>query len=53
MLEKITKMNVKNSIQEILHDSEIIQKAILNKELGIIDAYHEISSGRVFFGKLN
>jgi len=53
LLEKITKMNVRNSIQEILQNSEIIQKAISNKELGIIEAYYEISSGKVFFGKLN
>lgn len=53
LLERITKMNVRNSIQEILQNSEIIQKAISNKELGIIEAYHEISSGKVFFGNLN
>ncbi len=53
MLEKITKMNVRNSIQDIIQNSEIIQEAISSKNLGIIEAYHEISSGKVYFGKLD
>jgi carbonic anhydrase len=46
-------MNIRNSIQEILQNSEIIQRSISNKHLGIIEAYHEISSGKVIFGNFN
>lgn len=53
MIEKITKMNVRNSIQEILEKSQIIHDAVKNREVGLVEAYHEISSGIVYFGKLN
>jgi MFS superfamily sulfate permease-like transporter len=52
MLENITRMNTKNSIQEIIEGSLTLSTALKNKEIGIIEAYHEISSGKVFFGEI-
>lgn len=52
MIEKVTKMNVRNSIDEIFENSDLIRKSVELQDIGIVEAYHEISSGIVHFGKL-
>lgn len=50
--EKITKQNVLNSIEEIISKSPILKEKIINQEIGIVSAYHDISTGKVHFDDL-
>lgn len=52
MIEKVTKMNVRNSIKEIMEKSHLIRTAVESQDVGLVEAYHEIASGIVYFGKL-
>lgn len=51
-VEKVTKENVINSIEEIIAGSPILKEKIINKEIGIVSAYHDISTGKVHFDEL-
>lgn len=51
-LECIARKNVDNSIEEILNGSENIRNLVMRKEVGIIGAYHDITSGKVDFGEM-
>ena len=50
--EKITKQNVLNSIEEIISGSSILKEKIINNEIGIVSAYHDISTGIVSFDEI-
>lgn len=50
--EKIAKENVINSIEEIIAGSPILKEKIINKEIGIVSAYHDIATGKVHFDEL-
>ncbi len=52
VMEKVTKRNVDNSIQEILDNSTYLKRRIDAGEIGIVAAYHDISIGKVYFGEL-
>lgn len=49
MFDHIVKKNVKNSVEEILLNSEIIAKRIQNQEIKIVSAFYDTSSGIVHF----
>ncbi|MEJ7828219.1 MAG: SulP family inorganic anion transporter [Segetibacter sp.] len=53
IMEKVTKLNAKNSVKEILEQSVYLKSRIDKKEIGIVSAYHDISNGKVYFEELN
>lgn len=53
IMEKVTKQNAKNSVKEILAQSPYLKSRIDAKEVGIVSAYHDISTGKVYFEALN
>ncbi|CAA9239676.1 MAG: Na(+)-dependent bicarbonate transporter BicA [uncultured Adhaeribacter sp.] len=52
MLEKITRQNVQNSIAEILDHSPYLRAKIDQKEMGIVAAYHNLTTSKVDFGQI-
>jgi carbonic anhydrase len=52
MLENITKQNVQNSIDEILANSPYLKAKIDRKEMGLVGAYHNITTSRVEFEEI-
>lgn len=51
-VEEVTKKNVSNSINDILINSPSLRKKVENNEIGIVSAYHDISTGKVIFGEI-
>jgi carbonic anhydrase len=51
-VEQVTKQNVLNSIEDILANSPSLRAKVENKEIGIVSAYHDISTGKVYFGDI-
>lgn len=52
IMERTTKLNARNSVQEILAQSPYLRNRIAKKEIGIVSAYHDISTGIVHFEEL-
>ncbi len=52
IMEKVTKENTYNSVKEILAQSAYLKAQIEAKEVGIVSAYHDISTGQVYFEEL-
>ena len=48
-VEKVTKVNVKRVMKDIVERSPIIKEMLENKEISLIGGYHELSSGEVSF----
>lgn len=48
-IEKVTKVNVKRSIREIVERSPIIKEMSEKGEIKLIGGYHDLSTGRVSF----
>lgn len=48
-IEKVTIINVKRVMKEIVGRSPIIKEMLGKKELKLIGGYHDLMSGRVFF----
>ena len=48
-IDNVTNLNINNSIQEIGRQSTILSRMIKEKEIGIIGAIYDISSGKVNF----
>lgn len=48
-LEKVTIVNVKRGMDEIVERSPIIKEMLDKKEIGLIGAYHELPTGEVNF----
>lgn len=51
-LEVVSKQNAKHSVDEILNQSAYLREQVSQKKLGIISAYHDISTGMVHFDAL-
>ena len=52
IMEKVTKENTYNSVKEILAQSAYLKAQIEAKEVGIVSAYHDINTGKVYFEEL-
>lgn len=52
LMKKITCLNAENSISEILEESSYLSRKVANKEIGILSAYYDTSSGKVHFDQL-
>ena len=52
IMEKVTKENTLNSVKEILEQSAYLKERIEKKEIGIVAAYHNIATGKVYFEEL-
>ncbi|MDZ4757736.1 MAG: carbonic anhydrase, partial [Bacteroidota bacterium] len=52
VMEKVTKLNAQNSVKEILDQSPYLKSRIAKKEIGIVSAYHNIATGKVYFEDL-
>jgi carbonic anhydrase len=52
MLEQVTRRNVENSLAEIIEGSAFLRERIARGEMGLVGAYHDISTGNVDFGEL-
>jgi carbonic anhydrase len=52
VMERVTKENARNSVNEILSESPYLKKRIEENEIGIVSAYHEIATGKVHFDDL-
>lgn len=48
-VEKVTKVNVKRVMKDIVERSPIIKEMLENNEISIIGGYHELSTGKVTF----
>lgn len=48
-VEKVTSINIKNTVNNILERSPILREMIHNSEIGLIGALHNISTGEVEF----
>ena len=48
-IEKVTKVNVKRVMKEIVERSSIIKEMLDKKEIKLIGGYHELSTGEVSF----
>ncbi len=48
-VEKVTIVNVKRVMEEIVEKSPVIKEMLDKKEIGLIGAYHELSTGEVNF----
>jgi carbonic anhydrase len=51
-VEEVCKANTLNSVKEILKMSPYLKKKIESKEIGLVSAYHDITSGIVKFDPL-
>ncbi len=52
ILDTVSKLNVQNSLNEILELSPYIKSLVESKEIGIVAAYHELATGKVHFEEL-
>lgn len=50
LMKEITWLNARNSITEILDQSAYLAEKKSKNEIGIVPAYYDTSSGKVFFG---
>jgi carbonic anhydrase len=48
-VQNVADINVKNSVRSILQRSTILDQMVLNKEIGIVGAMHNIDTGDVHF----
>lgn len=48
-IKKITKLNVQQSVHNVMEQSPILNELIQNGDCGIIGGYHDITTGEVFF----
>ena len=48
-MKRITQQNVHNSIADILAQSPYLKQKIEQDEIGIVAAYHDLQSGKVYF----
>lgn len=48
-LEKVIRANALHSVEEIKRLSPFLKEKIETNEIGIVSAYHELSTGRVYF----
>lgn len=48
-VEKVTRINVKNSVEQILDESKIIRNLVQEGKTGIIPAMYDVGTGRVTF----
>lgn len=51
LMEKITRYNAQNTIEEILERSDELKQRVLDNRIGIVGAYYDTSSGKVDFEK--
>lgn len=52
LMEELTWLNAENSISEIVQNSPYLNESILKKQIGIVAAYYDTSSGKVYFDKI-
>jgi carbonic anhydrase len=52
VLEKVGRLNTENSVADILSQSPYIREKVERKEIGIVSAYHDISTGKVTFEQM-
>ena len=52
LIENISRLNMKNSVKEILSSSKYLYEQISLSKLGIISAYYETKTGEVYFDDL-
>ncbi|MET0265939.1 MAG: SulP family inorganic anion transporter [Duganella sp.] len=50
--DRIARLNVENSLAEIINGSESLRGAIRRGEIGLVGAFHDIASCKVEFGEL-
>lgn len=48
-VEKVSQINVRRTVQEILNRSEILREMVEKGEIGIVGGMHDLESGRVNF----
>ena len=48
-IEKITRLNVQNSIDDIINASTYLRKRLEKGEIGLVAAYHDVHTGKVYF----
>lgn len=48
-IEKITRLNVQNSIDDIINASAYLKKRLEKGEIGLVAAYHDVHTGKVYF----
>lgn len=48
-LDKVTELNIENSLQNIFNQSELLNRMIKDKQVGLIGALYNVSSGVVSF----
>lgn len=51
-MEEVIRKNVENSLKEILAESPLLSEMIRKKEVGIVGAYHDLSTSRVYFDEM-
>ena len=52
LMKKITCLNAEHSIEDILEQSDYIKMRVAKKEIGIVSAYYDTTSGEVNFNTL-
>ncbi|RAW02400.1 carbonic anhydrase [Pseudochryseolinea flava] len=52
LMEKVTCLNAENSIRDILSESAYLKQRVGQKEIGIVSAYYDTTSGKVSFNSL-
>ena len=52
LMEKVTCLNAEKSIRDILNESAYLKQRVAKKEIGIVSAYYDTTSGQVSFGTL-
>jgi carbonic anhydrase len=51
-LEMVVRANANNSVEEIKKLSPYLKSKLEHKEIGIVSAYHELSTGKVHFEEM-
>ncbi len=49
IMETVSRKNAEHSVKEILEQSPYLKSRIEKKEIGIVSAYHDVSTGEVYF----
>ncbi len=52
VMEKLTRLNIRNSMEEIISQSRLLGSAIESKKIGIVGGYYRTRTGMVEFGEL-
>jgi carbonic anhydrase len=53
LMKTVTCLNAENSMEDILEQSDYIRQRVVKKEVGILSAYYDTTSGEVTFNNLH